>query len=158
MSPPRWVYGPTRQLRDGRAKSIVPTSSGATLADKPSMSEDNDSVLGNLPRSRPGVRSDKRASAKRPGGVGGAESSPPAPKARPATKPRAKAAAKPKSANRTATRPSPPATPPPATSAPEASPTSPAQAALRAGEAVAVTGIKVAGRVAGEILRRLPRP
>jgi hypothetical protein len=46
--------------------------------------------------------------------------------------------------------PPPPATPPPASS--------PIDSAIKAGEAVALTGLKVAGRVAGEILRRLPRP
>jgi hypothetical protein len=158
------VYGPTRQLRDGRAKSIVPTSSGATPADELSMSEDNDSVLGNLPRSRPGVRSEKRASAKRAGGAGAAAGSPPAPKAKPATGPRTKAAAKPKAR----AKPSPPpATPPPATSAPQAPSASsapqapsasPIESAIKAGEVVALTGLKVAGRVAGEVLRRLPRP
>jgi len=140
------VYGPTRQLRDGRAKSIVPNSSGVTFADELSMSEDNDSVLGNLPRSRPGVRSDKRASGKRAGGAGGAAASPPAPKPTPAAKPRAKAAAKPKAA-----KPSPPPAAPPPTA-------SPIESVVKAGEAVALTGVRIAGRLAGEVLRRLPRP
>jgi hypothetical protein len=150
-------YGPTRATRDGRAKSIVPTSFGANLADELSMSEDNDSVLGNLPRSRPGVRSDKRASAKRSGGAGGAAGSPPAPKAKPATKPRTSAAAKPKAAPRPRPRPKPadaPPPPPPVTRRPA----NPVETVIKAGETVAVTGLKVAGKVAGEVLRRLPRP
>jgi hypothetical protein len=142
------------KLRDGRVKSIVPGSSGVTYADKIAMSEENDGVLGNLPRSRPGVRSDKRASSKRAGGVGGPAGSPPAPKAKPASKTHTEAAAKPRAAARprkqtTEPAPPPPAAPPPAT---------PIQAAIKAGEAVALTGLKVAGQVAGEVLRRLPRP
>lgn len=142
MSPPVGMYGPTRQLRDGRAKSIVPDSSGVTYADELSMSEENDSVLGNLPRSRPGVRSDKRASGK--------------PRANAAAKPKtAKPAAKPKTARRTAAKPSPPpATPPPAARRPA----TPVGTAIKVGETVAVGGLKVAGRLAGEVLRRLPRP
>ena len=108
------------------------------------MSEDNDSVLGNLPRSRPGVRSDKRASSKRTGGAGATAGSPPAPKANAKTKP--KAAPKPR--QRVA---KPPPPPPPASQ-------SPIEAAVKAGEAVALTGIKVAGKLAGQVLRRLPRP
>jgi hypothetical protein len=45
----------------------------------------------------------------------------------------------------------PPPPPPPASQ-------SPIEAAVKAGEAVALTGIKVAGKLAGEVLRRLPRP
>ena len=96
------------------------------------MSDENDGILGNLPRSRPGVRSDKRASA-------GAKAK--------ATKPRAqrKAAA------------APPPPPPPPPPEPE-SHTDPVGIALKAGETVARTGLKVAGRVAGGVMRRLPRP
>ena len=90
------------KLRDGRAKSIVPSSSGVTSADEIAMSEENDSVLGNLPRSRPGVRSDKRANSKQ------------APRAKPSTKARTKAAAKPRTAPRKPSAEQPP--PPPATS------------------------------------------
>jgi hypothetical protein len=133
------------------SKSIVRESSDVTPPDEIAMSEDNDSVLGNLPRSRPGVRSDKRASSKRAGGAGAAAGSPPAPKATTGSKPRTKAAAKPRTGKRAAKPPPPPSTPPPTTG-------SPIEAALKAGEAVAVTSIKVAGRVAGEVLRRLPRP
>jgi hypothetical protein len=112
------------------------------------MSEENDGILGNLPRSRPGVRSEKRAS--------GTAGSPPAPKAKPATKPKVKAAAKAKpKPGRPAAAPPPPPPPPPPT--PE-QPADPIGIALKAGETVARTGIKVAGRVAGEVMRRLPRP
>lgn len=147
--------------RDGRVKSIVPGSSGATSADEIAMSEENDGILGNLPRSRPGVRSDKRASSKRAGGAGGSAGSPPGPKTRAATTPRTTGAAR----TRAATKPRRKPTPPPATPPPASSPRSagnrgadPIGAALKAGETVALTGIKVAGRVAGGVLRRLPRP
>lgn len=113
----------------------MPGSLGVTLADEIAMSDENDGILGNLPRSRPGVRSDKRASAK------------------PAQKPKAKAAAKPKPPRKAASPPPPP--PPPRE--PER-PQDPVGMALKAGETVARTGLKVAGRVAGEVIRRLPRP
>ena len=138
--PPRVCTVRPGKLRDGRAKSIVPSSSGVTSADEIAMSEENDGVLGNLPRSRPGVRSDKRANSKQ------------APRAKPSTKARTKAAAKP----RTAPRKPPAEQPPPPPATPSAA--TPIEAALKAGETVALTGIKVAGRVAGEVLRRLPRP
>jgi hypothetical protein len=120
------------------------------------MTEENDGILGNLPRSRPGVRSDKRAGAKRAGGAGGAAGSPPAPKTTPATKARVKSAAsaagsrkpKPRAA---AAQPPPP--PPPARKSDD-----PIGLAVKAAGQVAETGFKVASRMAGEVLRRLPRP
>jgi hypothetical protein len=125
------------------------------------MSEENDGILGNLPRSRPGVRSDKRAGARGAGGAGGTGGSPPAPPAKPSTTPKTKGAAQP----RAAAKPKRKATPPPAAPSPAASPppapdrgADPIAAALKAGEAVALTGLKVAGKVAGGVLRRLPRP
>ncbi|HET8674044.1 MAG TPA: hypothetical protein VFL87_10435 [Thermoleophilaceae bacterium] len=120
------------------------------------MSEDSESILGNLPRSRPGVRSDKRAGAKRPGVAGGAAGSPPAPKPRAATKPRTSAAAKaPPARKPRAPKPPPAARPePPPRRQPAADPVG---LALKAGEAVTLTGIRVAGRLAGGVLRRLPR-
>jgi len=105
------------------------------------MSEENDGVLGNLPRSRPGVRSEKRAS-------GGKAAKP---------RPKPKAAAKPKTTPKAA----PKTAPPPPRTAPPPQPGQPADPigiALKAGETVARTGFKVAGRVAGEVMRRLPRP
>jgi hypothetical protein len=125
------------------------------------MSDENDGILGNLPRSRPGVRSEKRAGSKGTGGAGGSAGSPPAPKASAATTPRTQGAAKPKPAAKPRRRPTPPpATPPPATSPPSAANrgADPIGAALKAGETVATVGIKVAGRLAGGVLRRLPRP
>jgi hypothetical protein len=118
------------------------------------MTDENDSVLGNLPRSRPGVRSDKRGSGKRTGGAGGAAGSPPAPRAKPSTKPKVSAASKPDGGAakpRPAARKPPP--PPPARTG-----TDPVGLAVRTAGAVAETGLKVASRVAGEVLRRLPLP
>jgi hypothetical protein len=112
-------------VRDGRVKSIVPGCPGVILAGKIAMSEPTDGILGNLPRSRPGVRSDKRASAAR---AGGATPSPPAPE------------------------------PKPGEAASEAPAESAIGLAIGAGETVARTGVKVAARVAGGVLRRLPRP
>src|SRR4051794_6357116 len=137
-SPPAGVTVRPGKLRDGRAKSIVPSSSGVTSADEIAMSEENDGVVGNLPRSRPGVRSDKRASSKRAGGAGAAAGAPPAPDAKPSNKPRTKAAAKAKAAPRPRKRVTEPPPPPPATR-------SPVESAIKAGEAVAVTSLKVAG-------------
>lgn len=105
------------------------------------MNENPDGILGNLPRSRPGVRSDKRAG-------GGATPKPPAatpkqPTAKPrATRPPAAKAATPK--------------PPPA---PKAAPSrDPVEQAVHLVGEVAETGIKVVAKVAVGILRRLPRP
>src|SRR5437763_1716526 len=120
--------------RGDRAKSIVPGSSGVPSADETAMSEENDGVLENLPRSRPGVRSDKRASSKRAGGAGAAAASPPAPDGKPSNMPRTKAAARPKAkpAARPRTRSAGPPPPPPAPSPS----TDPIGAALKAGESV----------------------
>jgi biotin carboxyl carrier protein len=114
------------------------------------MTEENDGILGNLPRSRPGVRSDKRASGKRAAAAGSTAGAPakPEPKATSAPKPRA-AAAKP----RAATAKPPPPPPPPAPKSDD-----PITLAVKTAGQVAETGLKVASRMAGEVLRRLPRP
>jgi hypothetical protein len=101
------------------------------------VNENPDGILGNLPRSRPGVRSDKRA-----GGAAPPKRTPAKPKAA-GSKPRAtKATAKPK------------APPPPP---PQKQPDTVERAVQLVGD-VAETGIKVAAKVAGGVLRRLPRP
>ncbi len=105
------------------------------------MNENPDGILGNLPRSRPGVRSDKRAG-------GGATPKPPAatPK-QPAAKPRATRAPAAKAAA---------PKPPPA---PKAAPSrDPVEQAVHLVGDVAETGIKVVAKVAVGVLRRLPRP
>jgi hypothetical protein len=104
------------------------------------MSSDEPGLLGNLPRSRPGTRSDKRATASKP---------PARPKTA-AAKKRAKPAA-PRPAAATAPRkPAPRPVPAPEPNAP-AGP-------LRSAAKVAGTGLRVAEGVTREVLRRLPRP
>jgi hypothetical protein len=105
---------------------------------------DDGGVLGNLPRSRPGQRSEKRTGrAAKPAG--------PAKKAAPA----GDAAKQTRGATREATK-------RPASAAGEAAPASragdPVGDAVRVVTGVAVTGVRVAGGVAREVVRRLPRP
>jgi hypothetical protein len=92
---------------------------------------DDKSVLGNLPRSRPGRRSDKRGKTESAG-----SSAPEAPKPPPA-KPRA-----------TTTRPKP-------KPAPEGDPVTDA---ARATVKVVGAGVRIGTGIAQEVLRRLPRP
>jgi hypothetical protein len=104
------------------------------------VNENPDGILGNLPRSRPGVRSDKRA-----GGATPPKRTPAKPKA--GAEPRAvKAAAEPKAPQ-----------PPPRQAPPQKQPDTMERAVQLAGD-VAETGIKVAAKVAVGVLRRLPRP
>jgi hypothetical protein len=94
------------------------------------VNDNPDGILGNLPRSRPGVRSEKRA----------AEGAPPK---RTPPKPKATAtAAKPRATKAKSTAPEPDSL----------------ERAVRLAGDVAETGIKVAAKVAGGVLRRLPRP
>ena len=92
---------------------------------------DDGGVLGNLPRSRPGKRSEKRASAgARPSGA--------------ATK-------RPSSQTRRRLRDR-PGTPPARRS------NDPVGEVIRGAAKAAETGVRVAGAVAQEVLRRVPRP
>jgi hypothetical protein len=100
---------------------------------------DDGGVLGNLPRSRPGRRSEKRASAgaeqpgaaaKRPSSRSGAARKGPSPR-------------RPAEASRT---------PAPSRSA------DPVGGVIRGAAKAAGTGVRVAGAVAQEVLRRVPRP
>jgi len=109
------------------------------------VNENPDGILGNLPRSRPGVRSDKRA-----GGASPPKRTPAGPKAAGAKPPGTRAAAKPKAA-------APPPPPPRQAPPPQRQPDTVERAVQLVGD-VAETGIKVAARVAGGVLRRLPRP
>lgn len=108
---------------------------------------DDPSVLGNLPRSRPGRRSAKRDGTK----TAAASASKPRTSAAKAggarAKPKRTAAAKPRTQSRSA------ATQPPPTQSP-ATPTDPVTGAIRLAGQVAGVGFKVAG----EVLKRLPRP
>jgi hypothetical protein len=123
--------------------------------------EDDGGVLGRLPRSRPGTRSEKRATAKPKRTAAKATPKAAAAKATPKA-----AAAKPKRA---------PATPPPPRSQPmpERPPRrrpqhsvpparersgDPLTEVLRTGAKVAEGGVKLAGGLTRELLRRIPRP
>jgi hypothetical protein len=100
------------------------------------MDEDN-GVLGNLPRSRPGTRSQKRDA--------------PARAARSAEKRGAKAARPPRQAAQSRPKP-----PPPRAPAPQGS--DPVGDAVRGAAKAAGAGLKLADGVTRGILRRLPRP
>ena len=153
---------------------------------------DDDGVLGNLPHSRPGKRSEKRDSGGRPAGAASKAAAKaeaggrPAAKAPRASKPRAEAkpAANAKPGRTAAGAGAPPqraaagaraksgararaagggARPDPARRQPADSP--PRQpsgdavtSVLRAAATATATGVRVAGAVTQEILRRLPRP
>jgi hypothetical protein len=115
-----------------------------------SADDNQDGILGNLPRSRPGVRSDKRDRGRT-----GARKAPAKAQAKPRT-----TAAKPKPA--AARKPAPqskaPASPP---TAPPREPTrssDPIEQAVHLAGEVAEVGIRAVAKVAGGVLRRLPRP
>ncbi len=107
------------------------------------MADEEGDLLGGLPRSRPGVRSGKRAS-----------SGPPKPAAADgAPRPAAKRVTKPKPA-RTATKP-----PPKPRSAPRSpEPASGTEEALRLASGAAGAVLGTASSVTRGILRRLPKP
>jgi hypothetical protein len=135
------------------------------------MQDDGGDVLGNLPRSRPGRRSDKRTKA------GKGTSNRPAAAAKKAAGKRSSAGKKqtgakqPTAAKRSAAkrgrakRAAPKrATASPRAQAPRSRPEptpaggNPVEEAVRAAAKVAETGLKVASGVTREVLRRLPRP
>ena len=121
---------------------------------------DDGGVLGRLPRSRPGTRSEKRADVAGPA----------KPKPRPAAaKPKPAAAAKPKPAAAAKPKPKPTRPQPtperprprrPAHSAPPAQQRAgdPLTEVLRTGAKVAEGGVKLAGGITRGLLRRIPRP
>ncbi|MGI8846031.1 MAG: hypothetical protein ACR2HC_07645 [Thermoleophilaceae bacterium] len=121
------------------------------------MSPEDPGLLGNLPRSRPGTRSDKRGSApaggeliKEPGSAA---------KAAPKRKPAAKAKPGVKAKRATKAKPTaPPPTPPQAPREPVAAESHQSGGPLRSVAKVAGTGLRVAEGVTREVLRRLPRP
>ena len=112
------------------------------MAEDPKAAEDP-GVLGNLPRTRPGRRSDKR-SAGRPGEAAGA------------------AARKAESGDAAAARSPRPKRPRPAAPAPEPAPeprrSGPIEGAVHTAGSIAGAGARVAEGLAKEVLRRLPRP
>jgi hypothetical protein len=93
--------------------------------------DDDGGVLGNLPRSRPGQRSSKRAPASH------------GPANKTAAKPRAKAVRKPT---------------PPVREEPASTGGNPVEKVVGAVSSVASGGARAATGVAREVLRRLPRP
>lgn len=116
------------------------------------MTEDDGGVLGNLPRSRPGQRSEKRTgrtAAKATARAERSESEAAAPEETTAREQPAAADA--------AAREAPPASE--SGDGPSASHQGdPVGDAIRTVTGVAATGARVAGGVAREVLRRLPRP
>lgn len=106
---------------------------------------DDPGLLGSLPRSRPGTRSDKRASgsAGKP-----AATKPAATKAKPRPKAKARPDAKPR----------PKVANPKPRPAPESQSGDPVGEALKAAGRLAGAGARTANGVTREILRRLPRP
>jgi hypothetical protein len=136
---------PTRGEFDTRPRLV---SASMTPDEEPGL-------LGNLPRSRPGTRSDKRQ------GPSGSKPKPkrsqaakPGVKSTRAAKPRKPAPTKPKPAAR---KPAPTAaTPPPAEPSPTPAPS--ASNPLESAVKVAGAGLRVAEGVTREVLKRLPRP
>jgi hypothetical protein len=115
------------------------------------MTENSDGILGNLPRSRPGVRSEKRA-----GGAAAPKRSAAKPKPAASAKPKPAASrAKPAGAKARAAGAQPP---PPRPKAPPPKEPDTVERAVHLVGDVAETGIKIAAKVAGGVLRRLPRP
>jgi hypothetical protein len=104
---------------------------------------DDGGVLGNLPRSRPGHRSDKRTETTAAKAAGRAERS--------GAKAAAPAGAK--AAPAGGTKPAPASSAPPRDTGAD-----PVGGAIRTVAGVAGIGAKIAGGVAREVLRRLPRP
>lgn len=129
---------------------------------------DDGGVLGRLPRSRPGTRSEKRADTGQSPGQGGAKSRPAAGTARAAqsaeqrkakaSRP-AKATAKGPAGQGAGGRSGAARSPRPSHSVPpEPRPPDAIAGAVRTGVKVAEGGIKLAGGITRELLRRLPRP
>ena len=111
------------------------------------MTDDDSGILGNLPRSRPGTRSDKRGGGQKPVTPAATSTNPSG-----AQKSRPKATAMP------AAKPTPkPSTPTPEPPQPQAGPQGidPVGDVIRAGEALARSGLRVGSAIAGEALRRL---
>ena len=112
------------------------------MADEQSTAGDG-GVLGNLPHSRPGRRSEKR-DAGRPGAAAGAAAR--------------KAEATDAAAARPARKPARVVRGEPSAGAPARGTGGPIGDAVHTATKVAGTGVRVAGAVAQEVLRRLPRP
>jgi len=131
---------------------------------------DDPGLLGNLPRSRPGTRSDKRTTdaAAKPAAAKSAAAKPKArtkakakapPKAKGRPKAKARAATKPRPAPkpRPEAKPRPKVANPKPRPAPESQSGDPVSEALKAAGRLAGAGARTANGVTREILRRLPR-
>ena len=125
---------------------------------------DDPGLLGNLPRSRPGTRSDKRTTdaAAKPAAAKSAAAKPKArtkAKAKPRPKAKARAATKPRPAPkpRPEAKPRPKVANPKPRPAPESQSGDPVSEALKAAGRLAGAGARTANGVTREILRRLPR-
>jgi hypothetical protein len=114
------------------------------------MTDEDGGVLGNLPRSRPGQRSEKRTGGTAAKAAARAERT-----ESEAASPRKAAAKKPAPPKQSAPPPgkTAPRRPEPARQAGD-----PVGDAIRTVTGVAATGARMAGGVAREVLRRLPRP
>src|SRR5215213_3380215 len=154
------------------AGSVYPERLGL---ESPAMADDG-GVLGNLPNSRPGKRSTKRDSgAGRPAKAAAAAAAKAEADGKPAAKPArtsrsartnakpgkaaAGAGAKPKTKARAGAKAQAGAARrPPAEPITPGAPPDPVTAAVRTAAGLAVMGVRVAGVVTQELLRRLPRP
>jgi hypothetical protein len=120
---------------------------------------DDDGVLENLPKSRPGKRSAKRAGAAgRPAKAAAKAAAKSEAAGKPAAKPARGArttAAKGGSGDGVEVR---HAYPPKPQREPTQPPGDPLSAVVRTAAGITMTGVRVAGAVAQELLRRLPRP
>ena len=129
---------------------------------------DDEGVLGNLPHSRPGKRSEKRDSGGRPSQAASKAAAraeaggKPAAKAARASKPRARAkpaaTAKPGRTAAGAGASQPDADRRQAADSPRPQSGDAVTSVVRTAATVAATGVRVAGALTQEILRRLPRP
>jgi hypothetical protein len=117
---------------------------------------DDEGVLGNLPHSRPGKRSEKRDSGGRPSNTASRAAAKaeaggePAAKAPRASKPQRAATGARAKGGPERLQPADPPHPQPSGDA--------VTSVVRTAATVAATGVRVAGAVTQEILRRLPRP
>jgi hypothetical protein len=114
---------------------------------------DDEGVLGNLPKSRPGKRSAKRDSGRKSAAGRPAKAAEKAAvRAEAADTPAAKPPRTPRAARGGRT------TAPKSRTDPAHAPSDPVSAAVRTAAGIAVTSVRVAGAVTQELLRRLPRP
>ena len=110
---------------------------------------DDPGLLGNLPRSRPGTRSDKR--------VSGASAKPAAAKPKPAAEGQGRSPSRHAKATAAKPKPRPKVANPKPRPAPESQSGDPVSEALKVAGRLAGAGARTANGVTREILRRLPR-